>query len=232
MIENSVMLYGTGLHTITNTEATDGVIISGKITDLVGKTISEGGYIIQNLKVEHDVIKGFVIGKTYTMTFKYSNEALNNLLIVLDNLDDETVLDTTALATLTEVAYTFVAKTSEISYYVQSDYADGSLIALITDLIIKASDVRTDWEPAKGEVLGTNVAIYYNGIEISSPTEEFITKINNLGFVVTNYNNQIVLQCTKDGIITSNITINGKIYQGVFTIQTLTINSDSHWLVS
>lgn len=232
-VDNSVMLLGEELYTVTDTQLTPGTIISGKITDLIGKSVSETGYVLQNKKIVHDVIKGFVVGKQYTLTFKYSNQALNSLKVVLDNLDDETVLETTESAILEEVVYTFTAKSNEISYSVESDYADDTLISLITDFIIKSGNVRADWEPAIGEIIGTNLVIYYNGVKVTSPSQVIETNINNLGFVVINTSNgSVVLQCTKDGIITNNLTVNGTIYQGVFVTQQLTISGDAHLMIS
>lgn len=233
LVDNSVMLYGTDLYTITDTQSTEGTILSGKITELVGKTISEAGYILQNKKVVHDTIKGFIPNKQYTLTFKYSNQENNNLKVVLDNLENETILNTTENKTLEEVVYTFTAKTTEISYSIESNYADDELVALITDFIIKSGNVRNDWEPAKTEIIGTNLVIYYNGVEITSPSQKLKTKINNLGFVVVNTdNNSNVLECTKDGIITSQITLNGALKQDVFTMQALVINGDNHLIIS
>ncbi|MEG1495633.1 MAG: hypothetical protein RR406_05000 [Bacilli bacterium] len=227
MFRNSVGLRGLELYNETGT----GSIVSGNMAELIGKTVSGAGYLINNKTIEHLKEDGFVIGNTYTITFKYSNDPLNNFKFTLNNLEDIVILNTTEEAKLKEVVYTFIAKSNSISYKFESNYNSAKLFSMYTDFIVKATDIRSSWEPGKGEMLGTALTIYYNGIEVTCDNEPIKVIINNLGFSVVDTDVNGLLITVSQGKVILGKTKAESLEITPFNFRTQTIKGDDVLLI-
>lgn len=215
------------------------------------------GITVENNRFYFKPVTNLVVGDTYTLTFKYSNETNNSIKVLLDNVNEEEILVTNQGVELDEVVYTFIAKDTNVQLIIEMvgvfDTLSGKITNLIgrtiseagfiltgkelnrsfliTDTIFRKSLTRNDWEPASGEILGTTLSVYYNGIEVSSINADIKTKINNMGFVVTNNYDQIVLSVTKDFVLLTNTQIDGDLYIKTTYFKEIPINGDRHLVV-
>lgn len=215
------------------------------------------GITVENNRFYFKPVTNLVVGDTYTLTFKYSNEVNNSVRVLLDNVNEEEIFTTNQAVGLDEVVYTFIAKDTTVQLIIEMngvfDTLNGKITNLIgrtiseagfiltdkelnrsfliTDTIFRKSLTRNDWEPASGEILGTTLSVYYNGIEVSSINADIKTKINNMGFIVTNNYDQIVLSVTKDFILLTNTKIDGDLYIKTTYFKEITINGDRHLVV-
>lgn len=168
-----------------------------------------------------------VIGDTYTLSFKYSNDEDNHCVIDFINNNTTNLVDTLEEKTLEAVEYTFTANTEFVELYVST----GEVGRVgITDYYLQTGDIATKWQPASGEALSTTLAIYYDGIEVTSGSSEIITNISNLGFTVKNTNGKILITFNKDRCIMNDAEINGTFYQGTWLRYTQNINGYNHLL--
>ena len=228
MVINSVGYYGADKYTVNGT----GTILWGKNGIFNGVSDSEAGIIITNDKIVHDSIGGLVIGKEYTLTFKYFNDANNNLIFTFYNSDESVeILNISEQKSLSEIVYTFIANDTTCHYSIESISLENTTCG-ITDLIIKGGNTRSDWESAPAEIQGTNITIYYNGIEITSVTDEVKTVIDNIGFSITNTNEDIMVTVNKDRVLLNNTRVNGYFQFNSFLWQEITINDDIHLLIT
>ena len=227
-VKNSVGLFGSDLYTIIDTTTTTGIASFGEVGELKGVTNSGSMVYACNKKIVHEPVE-LVTGQQYTITLKYSNKASNHLKIVLTPLGGQeiTLVDTTADADLKEISYTFVA-TGDCGYYIESSYLDDSVGGFYTDLIIAEGNIRSNWEPANGEYMGTNFSIYYNGIEITSETSNIKTAINNLGMNIVDKTNseKIILTVNSLRVLLTNTEIDGYLKIKSFLWEQQIINND------
>lgn len=228
---NSVMLHGIDQYTFESLLA-GGSYIGGKIADLVTFTKSSGMVKCINYRVQHDPVNT-ITGSTYTITFKYSNEEGNRIKFTLTNTTDIILLDTTNAASFEEVTYTFVA-TGPVTFKFECNYLDNTKGGFYTDLIISDGYLRKNWEPASGEIIGTALSVYYNGIEITSGDSSIKTIISNLGFVVADLNDidNIILSLNNSRVLLTNTEINGTLKLKDFIFQELSINNYTHLIIS
>ena len=228
-VKNSVGLYGSDLYTITDTTTSTGIASFGEVAELKNVTNSGAMVFACNKKIVHDKIP-LITGQQYTITFKYSNQEKNNLKIALNVLENQEIIlvDTTSKVDLQEVSYTFTAS-GDVSYYIESSYLDDSVGGFYTDLIIKEGDLRSNWEPASQEFMGTTFSIYYNGIEITSENSNIKTIINNMGFSVTDRNDssKIILAMNNLRVLLTNTEIKGTLKIEDFLWQQQVINGDT-----
>jgi len=222
VIVNSMCLYGLDKHTSSGT----GFTLVGKIDDLITKTKSSAMVKCVNKIIEHGTINT-IAGLTYTITFKYSNDLGNNYKFVLTNTADIVLVNITELVNLEEVTYTFVAS-GQVKYRQECSYIDNTKGGFYTDLIIADGYLRKNWEPAQGEIMGTSLSIYYNGVEIKSENSSIKTIISNLGFTVTDINNvdNVILALNNLRVQLTNTEIKGTLKIEDFMFQQLEINSE------
>ena len=208
------------------------IVLAGKNAIFYGVSDSEAGFIITNDKITHEAITGFVIGKEYTLTFKYFNDVNNHLIFKFYNDDEEiTLLDINEQKNLTEVVHTFIANDTTCYYSIESISLETTTCG-ITDLIIKGGNTRSDWESAPAEIQGTNIAIYYNGIEVTSVDDNIKTVINNIGFSIVNDNGSIMVTVNKDRVLLNNTEVKGYFKFNSFLWQEMEINGDTHLLIT
>jgi len=95
-------------------------------------------------------------------------------------------------------------------------------------LIIKEGNIRSNWEPATGEITGTALTLYYNGVEITSTGSDIKTVINNLGFSVydTNDMTNIILTLNNLRVLLTNTEIKGTLKVETFLFQRMPIDTD------
>lgn len=207
---NSIGAYGTSDYEQSET----GTIIATEEENL--KTITDNGFgriiYIAEKKWFKFTSETLAIGDTYTLSFKYSNTVSNRCLIKLINNTETILVDTGEEKYLETVEYTFVANTEKVELYVET----GAYTVAITDYYLQSGAEAGKWQPAAGETLSTVVAIYYNGIRVTSENSEIITQISNLGFSVTNTDGKVLITFNKDKCILADTDIDG-------------ILSQSHW---
>lgn len=231
---NSVGLYGTDQYQIVG-----GVISEAYFgEDANLKALTDSGAKVQpsnNQKIIHSPIS-LIMGNVYTLTMKISNDELNHLKFTMTGtkpLEDEindyvsyeneivTIVDTTEKKYLQEFIYKFRV-IGEVTYTIESSYDDNTKRGYYTDLIIKDGDIRSSWESSKGEIMGTALTIYYNGIEVTSFGSNIKTIINNTGFsivdlqsvekILLTLNNMSIL-LGADTTIKGNLTIQNFLFQ-------------------
>ena len=204
---NSVGAYGTN----DFEQSEEGTIVATENGDIRNRTDNGFGRIIYigNQKWFKFKSDNLVIGDTYTLSFKYTNTQDNRAIIKLINNTETTLVDTTQSKDLEAVEYTFIANTDYVELYVST----GQGVVGITDYYLQTGDVANKWQSASGEALSTAVAIYYDGIKVTSENSEIVTNINNLGFEVDHvrYGNVIrtLIKFDKDKCILGNTEING-----------------------
>ena len=219
---NSVGLYGTDQYEITG----NGNTMFGEIADLKALTNSGAMIYATNKVIKHKEIT-LIEGQQYTITFKYSNTEGNNLIFKITNTDTIELVNTSKSESLEEITYTFTSN-GKITYQLECSYVDNTKGGFITDLIIKEGNLRSNWEPAIGEIMGTALSLYYNGVEITSAGSDIKTVINNLGFSVydtTNMSN-IILTLNNLRVLLTNTEIKGTLKIETFLFQKITIDSD------
>lgn len=219
---NSVGLYGTDQYEITG----NGNTMFGEVADLKALTNSGAMIYATNKVIKHQEIT-LIEGQQYTITFKYSNTSGNRIKFKIENTGTIELLNTTEQKNLEEISYTFTSN-GKISYQMECSYVDNTKGGFITDLIIKEGNLRSNWEPATGEIMGTALSLYYNGVEITSAGSDIKTVINNLGFSVydsTNLNN-IILTLNNLRVLLTNTEIKGTLKIETFLFQKMTIDSD------
>lgn len=231
---NSVGLYGTDQYQIVG-----GVISEAYFgEDANLKALTDSGAKVQpsnNQKIIHSPIS-LIMGNVYTLTMKISNDELNHLKFTMTGtkpLEDEindyvsyeneiaTIVDTTESKYLQEFIYKFRV-IGEVTYTIESAYEDNTKRGYYTDLIIRDGDIRSSWESSKGEIMGTALTIYYNGIEVTSFGSNIKTIINNTGFsivdlqsvekILLTLNNMSIL-LGADTTIKGNLTIQNFLFQ-------------------
>ena len=231
---NSVGLYGTDQYQIVG-----GVISEAYFgEDANLKALTDSGAKVQpsnNQKITHSPIS-LIMGNVYTLTMKISNDELNHLKFTMTGtkpLEDEindyvnyeneiaTIVDTTESKYLQEFIYKFRV-IGEVTYTIESAYEDNTKRGYYTDLIIRDGDIRSSWESSKGEIMGTALTIYYNGIEVTSFGSNIKTIINNTGFsivdlqsvekILLTLNNMSIL-LGADTTIKGNLTIQNFLFQ-------------------
>ena len=219
---NSVGIYGTDQYEITGS----GNTMFGEVADLKALTNSGAMIYATNKVVKHQEIT-LIEGQQYTITFKYSNTSGNRIKFKITNTDTIELVNTTETKNLEEVNYTFTSN-GKVTYQMECSYVDNTKGGFITDLIIKEGNLRSNWEPATGEIMGTALSLYYNGVEITSAGSDIKTVINNLGFSVydnTNLNN-IILTLNNLRVLLTNTEIKGTLKIETFMFQKMTIDSD------
>jgi phage minor structural protein len=219
---NSVGLYGTDQYEISGS----GNTLFGEVADLKALTNSGAMIYATNKSIKHQEIT-LIEGQQYTITFKYSNTEGNEIVFKLTNTEEIELLNTTESKNLEEITYTFTSN-GKITYTLECSYVDNTKGGFITDLIIKEGNLRSNWEPATGEIMGTALSLYYNGVEITSTGSDIKTVINNLGFSVydnTNTSN-IILTLNNLRVLLTNTEIKGTLKIETFLFQKMTIDSD------
>ncbi len=219
---NSVGLYGTDQYEITG----NGNTMFGEIADLKALTNSGAMIYATNKVIKHKEIT-LIEGQQYTITFKYSNTEGNNLIFKITNTDTIELVNTSKSKSLEEITYTFTSN-GKITYQLECSYIDNTKGGFITDLIIKEGNLRSNWEPAIGEIMGTALSLYYNGVEITSASSDIKTVINNLGFSVydTTNTSNIILTLNNLRVLLTNTEIKGTLKIETFLFQKMTIDSD------
>jgi phage minor structural protein len=219
---NSVGLYGTDQYEITG----KGNTMFGEIADLKALTNSGAMIYATNKVIKHKEIT-LIEGQQYTITFKYSNTEGNNLIFKITNTDTIELVNTSKSKSLEEITYTFTSN-GKITYQLECSYIDNTKGGFITDLIIKEGNLRSNWEPAIGEIMGTALSLYYNGVEITSASSDIKTVINNLGFSVydTTNTSNIILTLNNLRVLLTNTEIKGTLKIETFLFQKMTIDSD------
>ena len=203
---NSVGAAGTDSYE----QSEEGSILSFTSEYLKTNTQSGRAIAISNNKWFKFKSESFVIGDSYTLSFKYSNTLGNNFFIKLINNSDTILVNNTEEKELEVVEYTFVALTENVELYVSTANGTGT----ITDYLLQTGDTATTWQPAMGEIQSSSLEIYYNGVRVTSEDTQTITNINNMGFNVTSLNGDIIITVNKDGATLNNATINGVLAQG------------------
>lgn len=223
LIQNSMYLYGNDKHIETNN---GGFILAGKVQDLINLCKSSAMVKCVNYKTQHEPINTLADGD-YTLTFRYSNEAGNRFKFVLINTEEVVLIDTTEEKNFEECIYQFKAS-GQVSYYLECEYVDNTAGGFYTDIIIADGLLRKNWEPANGEIIGTALSIYYNGVEITSPDSSIKTIISNLGFTVTDINDvtNIILTLSNLRVWLINTHINGYLEIMNLKIQQQDIDGD------
>jgi len=219
---NSVGLYGTDQYEISGS----GNTMFGEVADLKALTNSGAMIYATNKVIKHTEIT-LIEGQQYTITFKYSNTAGNTFKFKLTNTDTIELVNTTAAKQLEEVTYTFTPN-GKVTYQMECSYVDNTKGGFVTDLIIKEGNLRSNWEPATGEIMGTALSLYYNGVEITSVDSDIKTVINNMGFSVYDTTNttNIILTLNNLRVLLTNTEINGTLKIETFLLQKMTIDSD------
>lgn len=238
---NSVGLYGTDQYQIVG-----GVISEAYFgEDANLKALTDSGAKVQpsnNQKIIHSPIS-LIMGNVYTLTMKISNDELNHLKFTMTGtkpLEDEindyvsyeneivTIVDTTEKKYLQEFIYKFRV-IGEVTYTIESSYDDNTKRGYYTDLIIKDGDIRSSWESSKGEIMGTALTIYYNGIEVTSFGSNIKTIINNTGFSIVDLQSveKILLTLNNMSIfLGADTTIRGSLAIQNFLLQDFIIEED------
>lgn len=238
---NSVGLYGTDQYQIVG-----GVISEAYFgEDANLKALTDSGAKVQpsnNQKIIHSPIN-LIMGNIYTLTMKISNDNLNHLKFTITGtkpLEDEindyvsyeneiaTIVDTTEEKNLQEFIYKFRV-IGEVTYTIESLYDDNTKRGFYTDLIIKDGDLRSNWESSKGEIMGTALTIYYNGIEVTSFGSNIKTIINNTGFSVVDLQSveKILLTLNNMSIfLGADTTISGSLTLQNFLFQDFIIENE------
>lgn len=238
---NSVGLYGTDQYQIVG-----GVISEAYFgEDANLKALTDSGAKVQpsnNQKIIHSPIN-LIMGNIYTLTMKISNDNLNHLKFTITGtkpLEDEindyvsyeneiaTIVDTTEEKNLQEFIYKFRV-IGEVTYTIESIYDDNTKRGFYTDLIIKDGDLRSNWESSKGEIMGTALTIYYNGIEVTSFGSNIKTIINNTGFSVVDLQSveKILLTLNNMSIfLGTDTTISGSLTLQNFLFQDFIIENE------
>lgn len=238
---NSVGLYGTDQYQIVG-----GVISEAYFgEDANLKALTDSGAKVQpsnNQKIIHSPIN-LIMGNIYTLTMKISNDNLNHLKFTITGtrpLEDEindyvsyeneiaTIVDTTEEKNLQEFIYKFRV-IGEVTYTIESIYDDNTKRGFYTDLIIKDGDLRSNWESSKGEIMGTALTIYYNGIEVTSFGSNIKTIINNTGFSVVDLQSveKILLTLNNMSIfLGADTTISGSLTLQNFLFQDFIIENE------
>lgn len=208
-VKNSVGLYGQDLYIVEDTMTKTGIATFGEVAELKNLTNSGAMIFANNKRISHIDVE-LIQGQEYTLTLKYSNVQGNRFKFGLINTEENIIIDTTDEVNLEEITYTFVAS-GNITYYLESSYLDDTKGAFVTELIIKEGDLRSNWEPASEEFMGTSFSIYYNGIEITSENSNIKTIINNLGFSVFDKNDatKVILAMNNLRVTLTNTEING-----------------------
>jgi len=219
---NSVGLYGTDQYEISGS----GNTMFGEVADLKALTNSGAMIYATNKVIKHTDIT-LIEGQQYTITFKYSNTEGNNFIFRLTNTDTIELVNTTESKQLEEITYTFTSN-GKLTYEMECSYVDNTKGGFITDLIIKEGNLRSNWEPATGEIVGTALSLYYNGVEITSVDSDIKTVINNMGFSVydTTDTNNIILTLNNLRVLLTNTEIQGTLKIETFLFQKMTIDSD------
>ena len=172
-----------------------------------------------------------------------SNDELNHLKFTMTGtkpLEDEindyvsyeneivTIVDTTEKKYLQEFIYKFRV-IGEVTYTIESAYEDNTKRGYYTDLIIRDGDIRSSWESSKGEIMGTALTIYYNGIEVTSFGSNIKTIINNTGFSIVDLQSveKILLTLNNMSILLgADTTIKGNLTIQNFLLQDFIIAED------
>lgn len=224
---NSVGLYGTDQYEITG----KGNTMFGEIADLKALTNSGAMIYATNKVIKHKEIT-LIEGQQYTITFKYSNTEGNKLIFKITNTDTIELVNTSKSKSLEEITYTFTSN-GKITYQLECSYIDNTKGGFITDLIIKEGNLRSNWEPAIGEIMGTALSLYYNGVEITSASSDIKTVINNLGFSVydTTNTSNIILTLNNLRVLLTNTEIKGTLKIETFLFQKMTIDSDDYLFI-
>ena len=238
---NSVGLYGTDKYTIT-TDLAGGSTYFGEDANLKTNTYSGAKVSATNSTITHRSIDSLRLGNIYTITFKICNDASNSLKFTMTGTmpyDDTeyvsydettgivTIVDTTEAKNFQEFVYKFKV-IGDVTYTLKCSYEDNTKSGFYTDLIIKDGDVRSNWESSSGEIIGTALTIYYNGIEVTSPTSSIKTVINNTGFSVldlTNIDKSVLLINNAQVVLGVNTTIRGMLILQDFIFQEMTVSN-------
>ena len=203
--DNSVGAFGTAEYE----QSEEGDILAYETNELKSSTASGRAIMISNHKWFKFKSQNLIIGETYTLSFKYSNDELNDLQISLINNVETILVQTSEHKELENFEYTFVALGDYVELYVET----GAYSAIITDYYLQSGGAASMWQPAPGELRGTSVSIYYNGIIVNSATSEIVTKINNLGFSVENIDGKVLITVNKDEAVLSDTSVTGALRQ-------------------
>ena len=238
---NSVGIYGDDQYQIVGgiiSDAYFGEDANLKLTTYSGAKVQPSN----NQKITHRNID-LIIGNVYTITFKVSNQAPNRLKFTmtgtkpLETTGNEyvkyeneivTLVDTTEDKNLQEIVYRFRV-IGNVTYTIESIYDDNTKKCYYTDLIIKDGNVRSNWESAKNEIRGTSIAMYYNGIEVTSENSSIKTIINNTGFSVVDLNSTEKILLTLNNLrilLGADTKVNGTFSVVNFTWQDFIIDGD------
>lgn len=216
--ENSVGAFGTSDYE----QSEDGEILAYETNESKTKTASGRFITISNNKWFKMKSTNLIIGDTYTLSFKYKNTELNTMKISLINNVETTLVETNEEKDLTEFDYTFIALAETVELYVST----GNYDMTIADYYLQSGNSKSQWQSAPGEIQGTSVSIYYNGIKVTSENSEIITQINNLGFNVSNSDGKILITVNKDEAILSDTSITGVLRQSNWKRQIIEVEND------
>ena len=238
---NSVGIYGDDQYQIiggTISDAYFGEDANLKLATYSGAKVQPSN----NQKITHRNID-LIIGNVYTITFKVSNQSPNRLKFTMTgtkplevtgneyvSYENEivTLVDTNEEKNLQEIVYRFRV-IGNVTYSIESIYDDNTKKGFYTDLVIKDGNVRSNWESAKNEITGTALAIYYNGIEVTSENSNIKTIINNTGFSVVDLNSTEKVLLTLNNLrilLGADTKVNGTFSVVNFTWQDFVIDGD------
>lgn len=138
--ENSVGAFGTEEYE----QSQNGEILAYETNELKSTTASGRAIMISNGKWFKFRSTNLIIGETYTLSFKYSNDELNHCSISLINNVGTILIDTNEQTPLTNFEYTFVA----LSEYVELYVSTGNYSMTITDYYLQNGNAASIWQPA------------------------------------------------------------------------------------
>lgn len=185
MINNSVKLFGDNLW--TNSE--NGTFSGGYDQALVGKTVSASKIQLSNgtTTTTNDNITNIVIGETYTLSFKASNDENTTLTVSLTG--NKTICEQTINENveLQEYSFSFVAETANLILKISSTSLVESGTSFVTDLMLAKGD-KTTWEPASGEITSTVMKFYKLGLVIYGAGSNTAVMLGSQGLDIRDYN--------------------------------------------
>lgn len=185
MINNSVRLFGNSLWTDSET----GTVSGGYDQALVGKTVSASKIQLSKATTTTtaDNITNIVIGETYTLSFKASNDENTTLRVRLlgnDTIYDQTISESIELQ---EYTFSFVADTANLVLEISSTSLVDTGTSLITDLMLAKGDKKS-WEPASGEISSTVMKFYKLGLIIYGAGSNTAVMLGSQGLDIRDYN--------------------------------------------
>ena len=167
----------------------------------------------------------------YSLAIKYNNASGEESSCIVDNNGiTETLFDTTEEKTYEEERIGFIASGSSITLTIETDgtgfsYSDLMLNYGVLDLTELTPNTLV-WQPAVGEVAGTNIRMSYDGIEIYMLKDESGTYtlkhiMDASGSRIVDENDNIITSFDVDGMTTVKATVDTQIDLGNFSFLAL-----------